>query len=211
VIRAALLLAALLATAGCQTAQRLAPLEDAPFAPGAAPSTGLLAEEAVDGLTVGHRLMAAAEYELALRAYYRAALDTGMTPDLYSAVGSANLKLGRLNQAEELLRKAGSDSVVCTATFDAHFVSAELLNPGVQDVLAQLTSNLHGQQIYVTPFDGKKAIKFSDVAESCRAKGHIALGVKRDDDCQLNVPGDHSVSPGDGVVTVGPERLDSLG
>ena len=60
----------------------------------------------MDGLIVGHRLMAAGEYELALKAYLRAAGDTGTTVDVLSALGSANLHLGRLGQAEKLLRRA---------------------------------------------------------------------------------------------------------
>ena len=62
--------------------------------------------ESVDGLIVGHRLMAAQEYELALKAYYRAAGEDGVTVDTLSAIGSANLALGRLGQAEKILRRA---------------------------------------------------------------------------------------------------------
>jgi Flp pilus assembly protein TadD len=62
--------------------------------------------ESVDGLIVGHRLMDAGEYELALRAYYRAAGNLGLNLDVLSALGSANLKLGRIGQAETLLRQA---------------------------------------------------------------------------------------------------------
>ncbi len=62
--------------------------------------------ESIDGLTVGHRLMAAGEYELALKAYYRAAADQGLTVDVLSAIGSADLHLGRLGQAETMLRRA---------------------------------------------------------------------------------------------------------
>lgn len=62
--------------------------------------------EAVDGLVVGHRLMAAGEYELALRAYYRASAETGVNADILSAIGSANLRLGRVQQAEQVLRRA---------------------------------------------------------------------------------------------------------
>jgi Flp pilus assembly protein TadD len=71
-----------------------------PYAPGTAGGDG------VDGLIVGHRLMAAGEYELALKAYYRAAGEQGATVDVLSAIGSADLKLGRLGQAEQLLRRA---------------------------------------------------------------------------------------------------------
>ncbi|SHJ13613.1 tetratricopeptide repeat protein [Wenxinia saemankumensis] len=70
------------------------------FAPGVA------GEMDVDGLTVGHRLMEAGEYELALQAYTRAAGQQGLTIDTLSALGSANLRLGRLGQAERLLRQA---------------------------------------------------------------------------------------------------------
>lgn len=62
--------------------------------------------EAVAGLTVGHRLMDAGEPELALKAYYRSASEDGITVDTLAAIGSANLALGRLGQAEKMLRRA---------------------------------------------------------------------------------------------------------
>ena len=72
-----------------------------PYPPGPRPGA-----ESVDGLIVGHRLMAAGEYRLALKAYQRAAADHGMNADVLSAMGSADLALGRLGQAERLLREA---------------------------------------------------------------------------------------------------------
>lgn len=74
--------------------------DGAVFAPGVAGPSG------VDGLIVGHRLMAAGEYDLALKAYNRAAAQQGLNVDTMSAIGSANLNLGRLNQAERWLRRA---------------------------------------------------------------------------------------------------------
>ncbi|MEX3316885.1 tetratricopeptide repeat protein [Sulfitobacter sp. PS-8MA] len=62
--------------------------------------------EAVDGLEVGHRLIAAGEYELAIKSFNRAALEHGLNGEILSALGSANLGLGRLGQAETLLRRA---------------------------------------------------------------------------------------------------------
>lgn len=67
---------------------------------------GVSSEQSVDGLLVGHRLMEAGEYELALKAYLRAAAEQGMTIDVLSALGSVNLRLGRLGQSEKLLRQA---------------------------------------------------------------------------------------------------------
>ena len=99
-IGAALLAAILLAA--CDTAGGLRQSEGSPFAP----QTGSSVADAVDGLVVGHRLMASGQYELALAAYYRAAAQQGVNVDVLSAIGSANLKLGRLGQAEQILRRA---------------------------------------------------------------------------------------------------------
>lgn len=77
--------------------------EDSPFAPS---GSGSVQEQSVDGLLVGHRLMANGLYELALKAYLRAASEQGVNVDVLSAIGSANLQLGRLGQAEEILRRA---------------------------------------------------------------------------------------------------------
>ncbi len=71
-----------------------------------APSGIAVGQESVDGLIVGHRLMAAGEFELALKSYLRSAVDHGLNVDVLSAIGSANLKLGRLGQAETILRRA---------------------------------------------------------------------------------------------------------
>lgn len=98
--RAIGLIAALTMLAGCLPAA--GPLSGTdPVQPGLD-----IGGEAVDGLTVGHRLMASNEPELALRAYYRAAGDLGLNVDVLSAIGSANLKLGRIGQAETILRQA---------------------------------------------------------------------------------------------------------
>jgi len=73
---------------------------------GLAPVGSPDAEDASDGLIVGHRLMAGGEYELALKAYKRAVPERGLTADVLSALGSANLRLGRLRQARTFLEQA---------------------------------------------------------------------------------------------------------
>jgi len=112
--------------------------------------------------------------------------------------------------AQELLRKAGCDSIVCTSRFDAHFLSHELLNPGVQEVIDELTSNLQGEQIYITRYAGKKKTTFGEVAERCRAAGHLAIGIHASKTAKLNVGADQPLEPGDGVITIGPKRLAEL-
>ncbi|MBI1415877.1 MAG: tetratricopeptide repeat protein [Limimaricola sp.] len=95
---AALGVLASLLLGGCDNGNLNRP--DGVYAPGVA------GQSDIDGLLVGHRLMAAGEYELALKAYMRAAAQQGLNVDTLSALGSADLKLGRLNEAEQLLRRA---------------------------------------------------------------------------------------------------------
>lgn len=76
-----------------------------PFAPGVD-----LRGDAVDGVEVGHRLIAAGEFELAIRSFNRAALNRGgFDGEILSGLGAANLGLGRLGQAETLMRRATTD------------------------------------------------------------------------------------------------------
>ncbi|CUI64758.1 type IV pilus biogenesis/stability protein PilW [Cognatishimia activa] len=89
-----------LALAACTTGG-LGTSKDSPFAPSVDSK-----KDAVDQILVGHRLMDAGEYELALDAYTRAAAKEGLTAEILSNIGSANLRLGRLGQAESNLRDA---------------------------------------------------------------------------------------------------------
>ncbi|GAA6181318.1 MULTISPECIES: tetratricopeptide repeat protein [unclassified Shimia] len=99
-VRAFALTTCILILAACDTGGLSAP-KDSPFAPDVDRS-----QAAVDGLVVGWRLLEAGETELAMDAFVRAAVTHGRTPEVLAAVGSANLALGRLGQAEELLRES---------------------------------------------------------------------------------------------------------
>lgn len=72
----------------------------------AAPAGTVVLQDGVDQIVVGDRLMDAGQYELALRAYYRAAADRGLDAEVVTAIGSANLGLGRMGQAETQFREA---------------------------------------------------------------------------------------------------------
>ncbi|MBV1866338.1 MAG: tetratricopeptide repeat protein [Marinosulfonomonas sp.] len=113
--------------AACDHAGGFRPSKDSPFAP-----TGVKrSEDFVDGLLVGHRLMQAGQFELALKAYLRAAGEQGMNTDVLSALGSVNLRLGRLGQAEKLLRQAvASDETFAPAWNNLGVVLMEQGNIG---------------------------------------------------------------------------------
>lgn len=99
-ITGALTLTATIGLAACSPGGFSA-ASDQVYAPGVV--QGAAAE---DEVAVGHRLIAAGQFELAIRSFNRAALANGMSGEILSGLGSANLGLGRLGQAEELLRRA---------------------------------------------------------------------------------------------------------
>ncbi|MEP2027465.1 MAG: tetratricopeptide repeat protein [Paracoccaceae bacterium] len=75
--------------------------DDSPYAP------GVDTRKAIgNSAEVGHRLVQAGQYELALDAFNRAALQDGLTAEILLGMGSANLGLGRLGQAEKLMLRA---------------------------------------------------------------------------------------------------------
>ncbi|MDG4594940.1 MAG: ion channel [Candidatus Contendobacter sp.] len=110
--------------------------------------------------------------------------------------------------SEELFRKAGCDKIVCTSRFDAYFLSQELLNPGVQEVIGDLLSARGGQQIYFVKVS--REASFGELAQVCREKQHLALGVSASGKIRLNVPEATVVRAGDSLITTGPSRIPML-
>lgn len=104
-VRTILLATTIVALAACDTTGGLGFSVDGRHAPPVDPNG-----QAVDPLIVGDRLMEAEEYELAYQSYIRAAADQGMTAEILVALGSASLRLGRLTEAERLLRRALEDN-----------------------------------------------------------------------------------------------------
>ena len=105
---------------------------------------------------------------------------------------------------QELLRKAGCDSIVCTSRFDAHFLSHELLNPGIQELLHELTSNSQGQQLYLTP--AKPSGDFEALGRRATEVGHLPLGVLRDGQMMLNPSSTLPLQQGDSLISIGRVR-----
>ncbi len=118
-------------------------------------------KEAVDGVEVGHRLIAAGEFELAIKAFTRAALDDGMNAEILSGLGTANLGLGRLGQAEKLLRRATTEHEAWPEIYN---------NLGV--VLMESGQNAEAEQIF------RKAYALDD-GESTLIRDNLRLALAK--------------------------------
>jgi len=149
-------------------------LEDDRLGPAPPPGTPAVLE-AVDGLEVGHRLMAAGEYELALRAYLRGASEQGANVDVLSALGSANLRLGRLGQSERLLRRA--------IEADQTFVPA-WNNLGV--VLMETNRTGEARRVFQTAFA-------LDSGHSDEIRENLRLAIAKSENPGYSVPNDNNL------------------
>ena len=110
--------------------------------------------------------------------------------------------------SEELLRKVGCDRIVCTSRFGANFVSQELLNPGVQEVINDILSARDGQQIYFTRVD--RDAPFEEFTRICRNHQHLALGISSSQGIRLNVPEPTLVQKGESLITIGSSRIPGI-
>lgn len=138
-------------------------------------------------------------------------LNVSITLAIESRARQVNTVVECMNPGtRELLQKAGCDRIVCSAHFDALYVSQELLNPGTQDIVADLLSNGQGQQLYLTPISAPPDSRFKQVASKAAAQGHIAIGLRRNNANQLNVGPDYLVQADDQAVTIGATRLQEL-
>ncbi|MBM4359285.1 MAG: NAD-binding protein [Deltaproteobacteria bacterium] len=107
--------------------------------------------------------------------------------------------------AQELLRKAGCDSIVCLARFDTQFIGNEVFQPGMQAVIDDLMS-ARGQQVVLTAVPEGMAT-FGDAVAFCQAKGHLPLGLLRSGQSMLNPGRAEKLAAGDQLITIGSNAL----
>lgn len=143
---------------------------------------GVAGDSLEDPLLVGHRLMGAGEYELALQAYMRAAGQQGLNIDTLSALGSANLRLGRLGQAERLLRRAVAE--------DGSFVPAQnnlgvvLMEQGKTGEAAEVF-----RRAYATDNGNSDTIRDNLRLALSRLDNSVYSGVQENEEFQLIITG----------------------
>jgi voltage-gated potassium channel len=108
---------------------------------------------------------------------------------------------------EELLRKAGCDRIVCAGRFDSLTMSQELLNPGAQDIIADLMSTGEGQQLYLTPLRLAPGTSMTLLQQHAAHHGHVLLGVQRGGVNHLNPGDEFELAADDKAITMGAQRV----
>lgn len=103
-----------------------------------------------------------------------------------------------------LLKRAGADSVVCLSELSTNLLIQESVDPGVQEVVHEITSNTRGQQIYMLQVGTNST--FGEARASLSEQGALVLGVRREGGSQLNPSDSFQIHSGDGVICLAAKR-----
>lgn len=111
----------------------------------------------------------------------------------------------------DVLKRTGCDSVVCVSRFSLSLLVQELLDPGVQEIVEELT-DVQGEQLFVQPLDEMQEWRVSALQAWLAQRGALLIGLRRkaDDSIQLNPPGELELEAGDKAVFIGRDRPDRL-
>ena len=110
----------------------------------------------------------------------------------------------------DLMYKAGADAVVCMATMSANLLVQEMLDPGVQALIDQATSNISGQQFYMVPIEKVGDGRYATVRAAMEQQGYVVLGFERASRVYLNPAADETINESDRVACIGPKRPEAL-
>lgn len=113
-------------------------------------------------------------------------------------------------EKKDSLMMAGASSVVCTAELRGNLLIQELQDPGVKAVIADLTSNCGGEQIYMVPLEGWAEQNYNDLALTCLQSGLALVGVIRGSEHLLAPEPSMPLKSIKKAILVGRERPDAL-
>lgn len=105
-----------------------------------------------------------------------------------------------------LFERAGVDGVVCLASLGSNILVQEALDPGVHDVLHQITSNTFGQQVYLVDVAELGDPTWGGVVKQCFTLNVLAIGLQREEELILNPGPTAEVRTSDRVVCIAGSR-----
>lgn len=101
--------------------------------------------------------------------------------------------------------KAGVDGVVCISSLAGQMMVQELQDPGVHEVLTQLTTNEQGKQFYIVdPKSGD--VTFADAKQRIDSENAQVIGIQRGDQPNLLPPSAFQLERGDRIILVAAAR-----
>ncbi len=108
------------------------------------------------------------------------------------------------------LKLSGCDSVVCTSELTTNLIVQEIQDPGIKDIIFEITSNQYGHQIYMLPIKAMKNYVYRELANWCLESSLTIIGLFRDGHTMMNCPIDESILKDDIAIVIGNKRLNHI-
>lgn len=128
-------------------------------------------------------------------------------PDLYTIVHCIDPEM-RVH-----FRRAGCDSVVCTQALASQMLVQEMQDPGLHEVVSEMTTNLRGKQCYIValetkPDAGETAIglRFVEFQHKCLDRDILVMGLERNAEKILAPDRDLELRAGDRAIVLAQGR-----
>jgi voltage-gated potassium channel len=112
-------------------------------------------------------------------------------------------------QKVERFKIAGCDSVICSSEFSTNLIIQELQDPGVKEIIYNLTSNRIGHQVYIVSMksNGKT---YKDLVLWGLDNSNSVIGIIRGSKDIHNVKPDEVLQDGDKAIIIGQNRLEEI-
>jgi len=106
---------------------------------------------------------------------------------------------------EVFFRRAHCDSVVCIASLAEQMLVQELQDPGIAQIVSELTSNARGRQFYIIDLPAAEGT-YAEVRKLFDAKDAVTMGIRRDEENFIAPPDDFAIRQGDRLILVASHR-----
>lgn len=126
-----------------------------------------------------------------------------INPDVFSIVEIVDSRKTRQFEF------AGSNSIICVSDLTSNLIIQELQDPGIKNVVQELTTNRFGKQLYLVSLSGKEAT-YRDLVLYGLERGITFLGVIRDSGVLLNCSAGEKISVRDRAVAIAETRPDPI-
>ncbi len=127
-----------------------------------------------------------------------------MNPNVFSVVEALDPR------KKHQLEVAGADSVVCVSNLRSNLIIQEIQDPGVKDVVEDLTGNQAGEQFYFIPIESMKEWKYRELVLWGLNAGYSVLGLRRNGQAVLGCAAEDSIERTDQAILVGRSRVPSV-
>jgi len=106
---------------------------------------------------------------------------------------------------EVFFRRAHCDSVVCIASLAEQMLVQELQDPGIAQVVSELTSNSMGKQFYIVDLPQHERT-YAEIRKHLDEKEVITMGIRRGDENFIQPPDDFDIRQDDKLILVSSQR-----